>query len=366
MNPQLKKLQKLLQVENLDAVLISSLPNITYLTNFFGFSTEDRDAYLLITKTTSYIFTHGIYKEAVEKQVKNFDLIPITRENPIGAALKKIVTDEKVKKIGFESFDLKINEYERLTKHIDKKILTPTNIIHNLRIIKSSDEIQAIKKACELGDKTFSHILKNIKATMTEKELAFEIEFFIKKQGADISFPPVVAFGANASQPHHVATDIKLKNNTLVLVDFGVKLNNYCSDMTRTFFFGKATEEQKKVYQIVLESQQKAINYIISSFQNAKSLIKATEVDHSARQHIMDQDFPSMPHSLGHGIGLEVHELPRLTMVSEDILKPGMVFSIEPGIYLPDEFGVRIEDLYAIENKMLVQLTNAPKRLTEI
>lgn len=366
MNSQLLKLRNLLQEEKLDAVLVSSLPNIAYLTNFSDFSTEDRDAYLLITKKRQYIFTHGIYKEAVEKKVTQFELVSITRENPIGTALKKIVKDEKIKKVGFESFDLTVNDYEQLSKQINKKMLTPTNIIHNLRLTKTPEEIQKIKRACNLGDKAYSYILKRVKETMTEKELAFEIEFFIKRHGGDISFPPIVAFGAHASRPHHVPTDTKLKRNTLILTDFGVKLNNYCSDMTRTFFFGVATEKQKWVYQIVMDSQKEAVNFINALLQNPNAVIKATEVDNASRKYIINTGFPSMPHSLGHGIGLEVHELPRLTTVSEDILKPEMVFSIEPGIYLPDEFGIRIEDLYALENGKLIQLTKASKKLLTI
>jgi len=366
MNLRLQKLRKLLKEQNLDAILIASLPNIIYFTNFSAFTTIDRDAYLLITKNKQYIFTHGIYKEVVEKQVSHFELISIQRENPIGLAVKKLVAEQKINKLGFEAFDLRVNEYDRLVTFINKKILVPTDLVHQLRLIKTPDEIRSIKDACKLGDKAYSHMLKNLRTGITEKKLAFDLEFFIKNHGADISFPPIVAFGSNASMIHHVPTDTKLKRNSLILMDFGVKLNNYCSDMTRTVFTGIATEKQKEVYEIVLNAQKKAVDTLQSSILNPKSLINAVDIDKTAREYIIANGYPSMPHSLGHGIGLEVHESPRLTMISKDLLKPGMAFSIEPGIYLPDEFGVRIEDLYAIENNELKQLTNSPKNFTEV
>lgn len=365
MNSRLQKLRKLLAEKNLDAVFVSALPNIIYLTDFSDFTTMDRDGFLLITKNNQYIFTHGIYKEAVQKNVTNFEFIPILRENPISKTLKNILHNEKIKRLGFESFDLKVNEYEQLVKEIDKKILIPTKIIYELRILKSTDEIKAIKKACQLGDNAYSYILKNIRMNMTEKELALLLEVFIKKHGVEISFTSVVAFGPNASKPHHVPNNTKLKKNSLILLDFGVRLDNYCSDMTRTVFFGIATTEQKKVYRTVLESQKTAIDAIKNYLKTNKQIIGKT-IDSVSREYLIQNGFPSMPHSLGHGIGLEVHESPRLTKVSEEIITDGMVFSIEPGTYLPGKFGIRIEDIYAIENNKLIQLTKSPKELIEL
>lgn len=251
----------------------------------------------------------------------------------------------------------------------------------NLRVIKKPKEIQAIERACQLGDKTFKYILKKIKPGITEKQLAFEIEFFIKKNGADISFPPIVAFGANSSIPHHKTSNKQLATRELVLLDFGVKLNNYCSDMTRVVFFAKANPKQKKIYQIVLEAQECALEYLsrrktprgwpASQRGEPNGLprggeIKAKEVDKVARDYIINAGFPTIPHGLGHGVGLEVHEPPRLSPKSKDILKPGMVFSIEPGIYLPGKFGVRLEDLVVLEKSGPRLLTNSSKELLVI
>lgn len=366
MNPRLQKLRQFLHQENLDAIFISSLPNIIYLTNFSDFTQFERDGFLLITQNNQYIFTHGIYQEAVEKQVKDFKLIAIKRENPISKSVKAIIEKENIRSLGFEAFDLKVTEYERLLAEVDKKIVKPTTLIDKLRIQKTSEEIIAIKKACALGDKAFTHIVSKITQGVSEKELALDFEYFVKSHGATLSFDTIVAFGPHASKPHHVPTDTKLKKNQLVLIDCGVKQNNYCSDMTRTVFFKKASEEQKKAYDTVLCAQEKAMEQFDKEISNKSNSISAKLLDTVARNYIQAQGYPDMPHALGHGIGLEIHEAPRLSPFSEGMLETGNVFSIEPGIYLPNKFGIRIEDLFAIEDNKLTMLTKAPKKFIEI
>lgn len=366
MTTPLKKLQTLLNKNTLDAFFVSSVPTITYLTNFSGFDNEDRNAFLLITKTNQYIFTHGIYKEAAQKNIKNFTLIDITSSQPMSSSLQHLIEKHSIKKLGFEAADLTYLEYFSLTKKIDKNSMIPADeITENIRVHKSATEIQAILKACELADTAFSFLLTQIKEGITEKEVALEYELFVKKAGADISFATIVAFGENGSLPHHIPTDKKLSKNNFIVLDFGVKLHNYCSDMTRTVFFGKTNDAQKKMYETVLFSQQKAIDYITSSMEINQD-IQAATADTMARTYILSQGYPDMPHSLGHGIGLLVHEQPRLSPYSKDILSEGMVFSIEPGVYIPDVGGVRIEDLVALTKDGLSTLTNAPKDLIEL
>src|SRR5258708_803218 len=333
MNPRLQKLRKLLSEKKLDALLVSSLPNISYLTTFAGFTTEDRDAYLLITKKKQYIFTHAIYREVAIQNFKEYLLVDIKRENPISYALKNIMEKEKIKKLGFEAFDLTVRDYEKLTKQINKKLLEPADLVSTLRIVKDSAEIQTIKKACLLGDKTFTFILTKLKTGITEKELAVEIEYFIKRHEADISFTSIVAFGPNASQPHHIPNETKLKKNNFVLFDFGTKLNNYCSDMTRTIFFGKANKNQSKLYHTVLNAQIASIEYIKTRLQS-KETIPPPSVDQLMRHNITAQEYTPFTHS-SHGIGLNVHESPHLWPASTDTIEYKMVFSIEPGVYLP-------------------------------
>lgn len=367
----LTKLKKMIKKNKLDAVLISSHSNITYLTNYSGFSKEEREAYLFIvtqpqrlTHKTSevlgYILTDGRYAQAVKTFIPDFKLIEISSKLTAVQVLKKLVEKNKIKKIGFEGDSLTHLEYKKLSSCFNDLNHISLN---NLRSIKNAYEISRIERSCQLGDKTFQHILKKIKLGVSEKELAYEIEFFIKKHGGDISFPPIVAFDSNSALPHHVPTNNQLTNNQIVLLDFGVKLDNYCSDMTRTVFFGKAPKEFKKMYNTVLEAQKKALKHL---GRWRGSDLDSSEVDRIAREYIISQGYKTIPHSLGHGIGLQIHEPPRLSPKSKDILKEGMVFSIEPGIYLLDFGGVRIEDLVVLENNNVRFLTHSPKNLIEL
>ncbi len=217
-----------------------------------------------------------------------------------------------------------------------------------------------IKKACELGDKVYSQILKKIKIGISERELRLAIIHLIKKNGASLAFRPIIAFGKNASEPHHVATNLKLKkNHGFIKIDLGTKLNGYCSDMTRTVFIGRASEKQKKIYKTVLEAQKKAMDFV-------KVNRKAFDADKIARDYIIKKGLPPFPHTLGHGIGVRVHEGFRLGPKSKAIFKNGMVFTIEPGIYIKGYGGVRIEDVFYLNKGKLTQLTKSPKNLIEL
>lgn len=351
--------KKLLSEEKLDGVLVSSVFNITHLTGYSNFSSEEREAHILITKTSQFILTDGRYSEAVLKQVPEFGLVLISSEKPFIKHLESLVKKHKIKKLGIEEDDLRVSEHKRIKKviknlkHVDLK---------RFRSIKRDDEIEKIKKACKLGDEVFTHVIKKVlKNGISEKEAANEIENYLKKKSSKISFEPIVAFGANSSVPHHESGDKKLEKG-FVLLDLGAKFENYSSDMTRTVFWGKANEKQKKIYRVVKEAQEKAVEYV----NNSKGKIRTSKVDKVARDYIIAEGFGSIPHSLGHGIGLLVHEHPYLSPKSKEVLKPGMVFSIEPGIYIPQFGGVRIEDLYLLTKKGLEKLTKSPSNLLEL
>lgn len=234
-----------------------------------------------------------------------------------------------------------------------------------MAILKTKSEIKKIEKACQLTDKAFEYICKKIKLGVSEKQLASEIRSFFKKNKARNSFRPIVAFGKNTFHIHHRPTDEKLKMQDIIMFDFGAKLNGYCSDMTRTIFFGSANAEFKKMYQTVLDAQKKAIEHLKSLILNHKPII-AKNIDGIARDYIISQSYPSIPHSLGHGLGVRVHENFSLSPKSKVGLKPGMVFSIEPGIYIENFGGVRIEDLVVLEKHSLRILTHSPKELIEL
>lgn len=357
---RISNIRKLFLKRGFDGVLISSHANISHLTGYSNFSKNEREAFLLISKDEQFIITDGRYKEAVLKGIPHFKLLELSSENSLKNILDKL--GNKIKELGIEEDDLTVSEHKLFKKHFKKlKHLSLTN--H--RSIKTDEEIEKIKKASNLGDLAFKYILKKIRIGISEKELAWEIELFVKSKGAELSFPSIVAFGKNSSIPHHQTGETTLTKGNIVLLDFGVKFENYCSDMTRTVFFGKPTKKQKEIYGIVLEAQSRAVEFVNSGIKSGKQ-IKAAEVDKIAREYIISKGYPNIPHSLGHGVGLEVHEAPHLSLRSKEILKPGMVFSIEPGIYIPDFGGVRIEDLYVIENNGLRQLTTSTKEIIKL
>lgn len=361
-----QKLQAVLSEFALDALLISSVSNITYLTGYSNFSKDEREAFLLATKSKLLLFTDARYTYEVQKILGKNSVIEVNATFPMVKAIKHVSDQHKLLKIGFEEQDLTVSEYKRFKKSLSR--LKPINL-RNLRITKSSEEIKKIQTACALGDKTFTHILSKLKPGIAEKEIATEIECFIQKNGADISFKPIVAFGANASIPHHQTNDQRLKTNSCILLDFGVKKENYCSDMTRTVFIGKATQEEKRTYQTVLDAQKCAIDFLNTKYQiqnTSRRIVKTSDVDRVARECISSQGYSTIPHSVGHGIGIDVHEAPTLSPNSKDVLSNDMVFSIEPGIYINGKMGIRIEDLVVLTNRGPKLLTHSPSKLIEL
>lgn len=347
---RLKEIKQKLLKEKLDGVLISSVSNIAYISGYSNFSKEEREAYIFIGKDFAYIVTDGRYTEAVKREVSHLTLF----ERGGGKSTEELLKKHEVKNLGIEEDNLTVSEHKTIKKHFKNLKDFSLN-----RSIKTSDEIKKIEAACQLGDQAFEYAIGKLKKGITEKQLAFEIEMFIKKNGAELSFPTIVAFGKNSSVPHHQTGETKLDYDQFVLIDMGVKLEDYCSDMTRTVFFGKPSDEQKKIYETVLKAQQKAAEFV-------KDGIKAEKIDKVARDYILSKDYSSIPHSLGHGVGLDVHENPHLSPNSKDILKEGMVFSIEPGIYIEGFGGVRIEDLFVLEKNGLRQLTHSNSNLRSI
>jgi len=357
MHKRLQKLQIFLKAKNLDALLITYPSNLFYFSGFRSLTYNEREAYVFVSKSHAYIITSKLYFDEA-KNIKNFLTKELSAEFPLVKVLAEICKSEYIRSVGFEEHNLTYHEYRKLSEAIPK--LTPT-MIDQLRIQKDEEEIAYTAKACEIGDKAFDFILSKIKTGITEEEIAFEMEIFMRKQGALPSFPSIVAFGKNAAVPHHSTGQEKLNNNEFVLLDFGVRVFNYCSDMTRTVFVGKPNTEQKRMYETVRIAQEKALELIKDSLSKGNTLAKT--VDKVARDYIISQGYPNFPHSLGHGIGIDVHEGIRLSPMSETILKEGMIFSVEPGIYLANQAGVRIEDIVSIEKNELKLLTKSPKEL---
>lgn len=231
---------------------------------------------------------------------------------------------------------------------------------------KTQEKILSIEKACKVGDLAFDYILPCFKEGVTEKEIVKKLNKFIGSRSQGLAFKTIVAFGKNSSEIHHQKpTNKKLKKGDFIMLDFGARINGYPSDMTRTLFFGKASQKQKQMYQVVLKAQHEAIGLLKSLIVNHKS-IKAFDIDKIARDYILAKGFVPMSHSLGHGIGKKIHSGLKLSPKTKSYLKPGMVFSIEPAIYIKDFGGVRIEDLAVLTKNQLKILTNSPKQLIEL
>ena len=361
---RLKKIQKSLGANKIDALLVSSSVNIHYLTGYSNFSKDEREAYLFITKSNATLFTDPRYIEAVEKIIPPD--VKATIQRPVTKMLNRIVKRSKIKsaswRIGFEN-NLTFAEYQNFEKTVSAKLVLTNNIVENLRAVKDSLEIVAVKKAAKLTDDTFDFIRPLIKTGVTEGQIAHEIETYIRKYGGTLAFDSIVAFGPNSSTPHHITSDRRLaKTDELILLDFGAKVDGYCSDMTRTLLTKNSSDEAKKMYEAVLEAQKKAAQ---STVANKKG--NGANAAKMANKVLVSHGFKPVPHSLGHGIGLEVHEEPHLHPKINDLkFSTGNYFSIEPGIYIPGFGGVRIEDDYLLTEQKLEQITRSHKELLEI
>lgn len=345
MQSRLEKIKQVLAEKNLDALIITNQTNIFYLTGFKGLSPTEREAILIVSKIkSSTLITAKLYQnEALKLASTNLQIKITTERKEIQDALKNFLSS--FQKVGFEENDLKFAEYKKYHKILKGKKLSPIkNLIEELREIKTPEELANITKAQTLTQKVFDEIIKTVKAGQTEAEIKDKLEHIAKGQSREpLAFDPIVASGPNSALPHYQTGSRKIKKGDALLFDFGLKYKNYCADFSRTVFIGKAGDEQKNIYSLVAIAQKTAIAKI-------KTNSKAKEIFYESfnlfKKNGIEDKFI---HSLGHGIGLEVHEKPSLYKTSKDILKPGMVFSVEPGLYLPLG-GVRIEDLATIKN----------------
>ncbi len=345
MQSKLGQIKNALAEKNLDALIVTNPTNIFYLTGFKGLSPTEREAVLIILKTKpATLITARLYQNEALKLASTTLQIKITAERKeVQDALKNVLS--AFKKVGVEEQDIRLAEYIKYRKLLKGKKPAPTkNIVEEIREIKTPEELANIEKAQTITQNVFDELLKTIKIGQTEAEIKDKLEQIAKTQSREpLAFEPIIASGPNSALPHYQTGNRKIKKGDALLFDFGLKYKNYCADFSRTIFIGSSTDEQKNIYSLVAIAQKTAIAKI-------KTNVKAKDIFNDSfnlfkRNGIEDKFI----HSLGHGIGLEVHEKPSLYKTSKDILKPGMVFSVEPGLYLPWG-GVRIEDLVTIKN----------------
>jgi Xaa-Pro aminopeptidase len=355
-----KKLRQHLATTRFDALLISHLPNIQYLCGFTGSA-----GLLLVAEGRSTLFTDVRYDTQAHDQVKTAKVV-IARKGLLQAVGEWLGQRRRRARgwvIGLEAEHFTLAEKKRLTQVRPSavRLKDAPSLVERLRMVKDIDELDRIRAAVELGAKLFGRALEVLRPGLREVEVAAAMEYAARCAGADeMSFPTIIASGARSALPHGRASAQPIAAGAFVVCDFGVILSGYCSDQTRTVWIGTASEDARQAYKAVREAQQAAIEAV-------RPGVPVGEVDSAARKVLRSAGFGRyFTHSTGHGVGLEIHENPRVADGQREVLQPGMVITIEPGVYFPGKWGVRIEDMVAVTASGCEVLTPTSKDFTEI
>ena len=327
---RIKKVAKLLKAQKADALIVTVGSNVSYLTGFTG-----DDSWLILTGRGVFLVTDSRYTLQAKNECSACKIYQ--RKGSMIDAVTDIF--KKLPKIRTAAVEDKIElaVFKILRKKLCVRIKPVKNLVESVRAVKDNSEIAAIKKAIEISQKALAKILPKIHIGISETSLAAMLDFEMKKAGANPAFETVVAFGSNSAMPHHRPSARKLKKVDTILFDFGAKIKGYCSDITRCFAIGRVTQFYAKVYKTVLDAQTAAINIL-------KAGVKAKAADAAAKEIITAAKLPPYGHGLGHGVGLNVHEQPAVSVISKVSLQNGNVVTVEPAVYLPGKFGIRIED----------------------
>ncbi|MGI6142619.1 MAG: M24 family metallopeptidase [bacterium] len=349
------KLQERLLALDLDGLLIGHKPNRMFISGFTG-----TEGWLLITRNHSFLCTDFRYVEQAAKEAVGWEIVRYQR--PFTATLVPLLKENGLRRVGFEEEYLSYQGYRKLVESTSGVEWLPcSGLVESLRRQKDEMELQAIRRAAQLDDRAFAHILSFLEPGRQEREIALELEFFARRQGGNgASFAFIVASGPRSALPHGVASNKLLQEGEFVIMDYGTVVDGYHSDFTRTVILGEPTPKQLKVYQVVQEAQQAAVAAVAPGRT-------AGEIDAVARRIITDHGYGAhFGHGVGHGVGLSIHEEPHLTPGADTVLVPGMVLTIEPGIYLPGWGGVRIEDLLVVTETGCEVLNQSPRDLIRV
>lgn len=339
--------------KKIDAYLITSPANRTYFTNI-----ETSFGAVVLTKDAKFFFTDFRYEGYARKSLPDFD-VHIVSYAQLYEAVAAVLKDANVKNVGYEEKYVTVCDFKEMKTALEGFSLKPASDEFSLvRSVKTDAEIEKIIASQRIAEKALAKIMPFIKPGVTEREISAELTFEMIRMGADtLAFENIVSFGENSADPHHHPSDKKLDKNELILIDFGARKDGYCSDMTRTFTLGNPPDELKLIHNIVLEAQAYALKHI-------KAGMTGREADSLAREYIKANGYEKeFGHSLGHGVGVEIHEEPRFSMSSNQILQPNMVVTVEPGIYIDGLGGVRIEDMVVIKEDGVIDITNFNKNL---
>ena len=343
----------LLEECRVNAFLVTKIQNVRYLSGFSGST-----ALLLITGSSRYLVTDSRYATQAAREVKGFRVQVLKQGERIMDPVERLVRKGRIKKLGFEPADLNVANYLDLKKRLSPCRLVPMKKgIEFFRMVKTSDELEKMTQAVGHAEKAFLAAKKRMAVGVSERDVALGMEHGMRKNGAlHIAFDTIVGSGERGAMPHGIASDKRLKRGELIVVDFGAESEGYFSDMTRTLYLGRRlTGTKRKIHDIVREAQAAAIDAV-------RPGVTFADIDDKARGLIKKEGFGEyFGHGTGHGIGLEVHEAPYVSVGNLQVLEEGMVFTVEPGIYLPGLGGVRIEDMVLVTGDGCRSLTSLPK-----
>ncbi len=351
-----ERLRKGLKKAGVDALLVTDFTNVTYLTGFTG-----DDSYLLVRRDGETILSDPRYTTQLEEESPGVDLYIRQPGVEMLQAVERAVRKAKVGRLGIEADSMTVGPRDSIAEKLPKVELVPTSdLVEALRLCKDKDEIERLRRAVWQAEKAFTVLRSTLRPEKTEKQVADELEYQFRLFGAkDASFPSIVAVGPRAALPHAVPGEPHIGDDDFVLIDWGANDGLYCSDLTRMVVTGKISPKFERIYKTVLEAQRRAIEAV-------RPGAVAHDVDNVARSYIAKAGFGKrFRHGLGHGLGMLVHEAPRLAVKKQTVLKAGMVVTVEPGIYLPGWGGVRIEDDVLVTRNGHEVLTSVPKRLED-
>jgi len=350
-----ERLLKIMEEKGLESLFLNNVQNIRYISGYTG-----EDSYILISPKGKWFITDYRYSEQAEKECKTFEVICRNRQQvSLGQCVNNLLKENSISKMGFERNHINYGMIEDIREALDNVEMTASvDIVEEMRYVKDEDEIALTKKAAQIADKAFSKLMDVIKVGMTEADAALELEYYMRKFGAEgVAFDTILLAGARTSMPHGIPSEKVIEHGDFVTIDFGALYKGYRSDMTRTFVMGEATEEQVRLYNSVLESQIKGVATV-------KAGITGKEPDDRVKE-ILERDayYEHAGKGLGHGIGLNLHEPPFLSQICTNELQENCIITIEPGVYIPGFGGVRVEDTVVVTKDGCEIITHTPKEL---
>lgn len=352
---RIDRLLAIMAEQGLDSLFLNNVQNIRYISGYTG-----EDSYILISPKGRWFITDYRYSEQAEEECQDFEVICRNRQTTsLGQCVNNLLKENGIKQMGFERNHINYGMIEDIKADLESIQTLPTaNIVEDMRYVKDAEEIALTKKAAAIADKAFDKLMSIIKVGMTEAEAALELEYYMKKYGAEgLAFDTILLAGARTSMPHGIPSDKVIEHGDFVTIDFGALYKGYRSDMTRTFIMGEASEEQIRLYNSVLESQKIGVAAV-------KAGITGKEPDDRVKDILVrDNYYEHAGKGLGHGVGLNLHEPPFLSQICKDELQENCVITIEPGVYIPGFGGVRVEDTVVVTENGCEIITHTPKEL---